>query len=144
MSWPQFVKMIHALDAFKWARVLRMYSWCLRPWVRILHSAKEDNLSPFDSKIVCLCRGIEIDNNKHVYLQRERTCEFVTLCPPATNWEVSSINGGNTCADIKPLPKTMLTYPQYGGVGGGGKFDEHKSNFDRVLFHWVVAWDSMI
>ena len=22
--------------------------WCLRPWVRILHSAEEDNLSPFD------------------------------------------------------------------------------------------------
>ena len=28
---------------------------CLRPWVRILHSAEEDNLSPFDSNIACLC-----------------------------------------------------------------------------------------
>ena len=33
------------------------------PWV-ILHSAEEDNLSPFDSKIASLCRSIEI-NNKH-------------------------------------------------------------------------------
>ena len=39
-----------------------------RPWVRILHSSEEDNLSPFDSKIACLCRSIEI-NNKHIYVQ---------------------------------------------------------------------------
>ena len=31
---------------------------CLRPWVRILHSAEEDNLSPFDSNIACLCQSI--------------------------------------------------------------------------------------
>ena len=37
-----------------------------RPWVRILHSAEEDNLSPFDSKIACLCRSIAISHNKHV------------------------------------------------------------------------------
>ena len=37
---------------------------CLRPWVRILHSAEEDNLSPFDSNIACLCQSIDI-NNKH-------------------------------------------------------------------------------
>ena len=36
---------------------------CLRPWVRILHSAEEDNLSPFDLNIVCLCQSIEINNN---------------------------------------------------------------------------------
>ena len=35
-------------------------------WVRILHSAEEDNLSPFDSKIACLCQSIEI-NNKHLW-----------------------------------------------------------------------------
>ena len=35
--------------------------------VRILHSAEEDNLSPFDSKIACLCQSIEINNNKYVY-----------------------------------------------------------------------------
>ena len=34
-------------------------------WVRILHSAEEDNLSAFDSKIACLCHSIEINNNKH-------------------------------------------------------------------------------
>ena len=33
--------------------------------VRILHSAEEDNLSPFDSKIACLCQSIEINNNKY-------------------------------------------------------------------------------
>ena len=40
--------------------------WCRRPWVRILHSAEEDNLSPFDSNIACLCQSIEINNNKHI------------------------------------------------------------------------------
>ena len=46
--------------------------WCLIPWwVRILHSAEEDNLSPFDSNIACLCQSIEINNNKHVYRQSQ-------------------------------------------------------------------------
>ena len=45
--------------------------WCLRPWVRILHSAEEDNLSPFDSKIACLCQSIEINNNTHAYRQSQ-------------------------------------------------------------------------
>ena len=44
------------------------YVWCLRSWVRILHSAEEDDLSPFDSNIACLCQSIEI-NNKHIYRQ---------------------------------------------------------------------------
>ena len=44
---------------------------CLRHWVRILHSAEEDNLSPFDSHIACLCQCIEINNNKHVYRQSQ-------------------------------------------------------------------------
>ena len=30
----------------------------------------EDNLSPFDSNIACLCQSIEIDN-KHVYRQSQ-------------------------------------------------------------------------
>ena len=34
--------------------------------LQILHSAEEDNLSPFDLKIACLCQSIEINNNKHV------------------------------------------------------------------------------
>ena len=37
-------------------------------WVRILHSAEEDNLSPFDSKIACLCQSIKINNNKYIYI----------------------------------------------------------------------------
>ena len=46
--------------------------WCLRPWwVRILPSAEEHNLSPFDSNIACLCQNIEINNNKHVYRQSQ-------------------------------------------------------------------------
>ena len=43
----------------------------LRPLVRILPSAEEDNLSPFDSNIACLCQSIEINNNKHVYRQSQ-------------------------------------------------------------------------
>ena len=42
----------------------------LRPWVWILPSAEEDNLSPLDSNIACLCQSIEI-NNKHVYRQSQ-------------------------------------------------------------------------
>ena len=41
----------------------------LRPWVRILPSAEEDNLSPLDSNIACLCQSIEINNNTHVWLR---------------------------------------------------------------------------
>ena len=44
---------------------------CLRSWVRIRHSAEEDNLSPFDSNIACLCQNIAINNNKHVYHQSQ-------------------------------------------------------------------------
>ena len=47
-----------------------IYIRCIR-WVRILHSAEEDNLSPFDSNIACLCQSIEINNNKHVYRQSQ-------------------------------------------------------------------------
>ena len=35
-------------------------------WVQILHSAEGDKLSPFDSKISCLCQSIGINNNKYV------------------------------------------------------------------------------
>ena len=40
--------------------------WSHRVWN--LHSAEEDNLSPFDSKITCLCQSIEINKNKLVYM----------------------------------------------------------------------------
>ena len=36
-----------------------------------LTSAEEDNLSPLDSNIACLCQGIEINSNKHVYRQSQ-------------------------------------------------------------------------
>ena len=69
---------------------------CLIPWwVRILHSAEEDNLSPFDSNIDCLCQSIEINNNSiHVcmyvlllkksnffnnYSNHPRMCVLITL-----------------------------------------------------------------
>ena len=46
--------------------------WCSETlWVRILHSAEKDNLSPFDSNIICLCQIIEINNNKYVYRQSQ-------------------------------------------------------------------------
>ena len=47
---------------------------CMNPgtiWVRILHSAEEDKLFPFDSKIACLWQSIEINNNKYVYRQSQ-------------------------------------------------------------------------
>ena len=39
--------------------------------VQIMHSAEEDNLSPCDLKITCLCQSIKINNNKHVYRQSQ-------------------------------------------------------------------------
>ena len=48
-----------------------LYTYIHRPWVQILHSAEEDNLSPFDLNIACLCQSIEINNNKHVYRQSQ-------------------------------------------------------------------------
>ena len=45
-------------------------------WVRILHSAEEDKLSPFDSKIACLCQSIEI-NNTYVCMY---VCVYVYVC----------------------------------------------------------------
>ena len=46
-------------------------NWCLGSRVQILLSAEEDNLSPFDLNIACLCQSIEINNNKHVYRQSQ-------------------------------------------------------------------------
>ena len=37
----------------------------------IPHSVEEDNLSPCDSKIDCLCQNIEINDNKHVCRQSQ-------------------------------------------------------------------------
>ena len=43
---------------------------------RILPSAEEDNLSPFDSNIACLCQSIEINNNMYVYMY---VCMYVRM-----------------------------------------------------------------
>ena len=42
----------------------------------------EDNLSPFDSKIACLCQSIEINNNKYIYRQMDwvKQTESDELC----------------------------------------------------------------
>ena len=50
--------------------------WCLRPWVRILHSAEEDKVSPFDSNIVCLCQSIEINNKYNKTKLNKTICIF--------------------------------------------------------------------
>ena len=36
--------------------------------VQNLRSAEEDNLSPFKSKIACLCQSNKINNNKNTYI----------------------------------------------------------------------------
>ena len=60
-----------AQSVCQWAFSL-LAIWCLRLWwVRILPSAEEDSLSPFDSKTACLCQSIEINNNKYVYRQSQ-------------------------------------------------------------------------
>ena len=41
------------------------------PWVRILYSTEEDNLSPLDSKIACMSQSIHINNNKHVHRESQ-------------------------------------------------------------------------
>ena len=45
--------------------------WSLGSRVRILHSAEEHSLSPFDLNIACLCHSIEINNNNYVYNQSQ-------------------------------------------------------------------------
>ena len=70
--------------------------WCLRPGVRILHSAEEDNLSPFDSKIACLCQSIEINNNKHIYKMQVIS---ILNC----NYFLASFQGIKFCFDSKAL-----------------------------------------
>ena len=53
--------------------------WCLRLWVRILHSAEEDNLSPIDSKIACLCQSRASKlTTTNVYKLRNTNALFVS------------------------------------------------------------------
>ena len=57
-----------------------------------MHSAKEDNLSPFDSKIAHLCQSIKI-NNKHVY----RQCQVRMPIGSEFNWAECSLIIGTGC-----------------------------------------------
>ena len=50
--------------------------WCLAPRVQILHSAEENNLSPFYLNIACLCQSIDINNNKYVCMYE---CMYVCI-----------------------------------------------------------------
>ena len=54
--------------------------WCLRPRVQILHSAEEDNLSPFDLNIACLCQSIEINKIYiYIYIVYIHICVYIDL-----------------------------------------------------------------
>ena len=74
--------------------------WCQRPWVWILHSAEEDNLSPFDSNIACMCQSIEINNNKHILLQWRH---MNVMAPPipdnSTVFPIAYSGKGVTCCN---------------------------------------------
>ena len=48
--------------------------------VRILHSAEEDNLSPFDLKIACLRQSIKINNNKHACEINVYVYKYIYIC----------------------------------------------------------------
>ena len=76
--------------------------WTMCPWglvtvmesnkLQILNSTEEDNLSPFHSKIACLCQSIEINNNKHVFpiATTVRTCHsstFAAIRVLISKWE---------------------------------------------------------
>ena len=93
--------------------------WCPRPWwVRILLSAEEDNLSPLDSNIACLCQSIEINNNKHVCTQFQWREAYVL-----DNWQLAE------------LPQS-----------GGREFDPHRvhDNLSVPLFICVSLCQSII
>ena len=62
-------------------------------WVRILHSAEEDNLSPFDSKIACLCQSIEINNMYVCMYACMHACMYVCVfvCVSVCIWYVASV-----------------------------------------------------
>ena len=65
--------------------------WCLRSWVRILHSAEEDNVSPFDSNIVCLSQSIDINNNKYNKTKLNKTiCIFYGMYCICSNGSIRS------------------------------------------------------
>ena len=52
--------------------------WCQQPWIWVLHSAEEDNLSSSNSKSTCLFQSIKINNNK-------QTNSYIHILP--TFWQ---------------------------------------------------------
>ena len=86
--------------------ICTMYIYVCVLKFRILHSTKDDNLSPFDSKIACLCQSIKTKNNRLVYHQRQvrkpigcevkwAECSFVigTGCSVQVLWD-ERVQGG--------------------------------------------------
>ena len=56
--------------------------WFQKTWVRILHSAKKDNLSPFDSKSLTCRQCIKINTNKQANMY---VCTYVRTCVHTTS-----------------------------------------------------------
>ena len=70
--WVQVFSLILAIAQSVCQRAFSLLAiWCLGHRVQSLHSAEEQNLSPFDLNIACLCQSIEINNNKYVYRQNQ-------------------------------------------------------------------------
>ena len=63
------------------------------PGSKILLSAVEHNLSPFDLNIACLCQSIEIDNNRYVY----RQSQMRKSTDSGVNWAECSLIIGKGC-----------------------------------------------
>ena len=91
--WPQ-----GQADEFKflaWSSIAQSVcqrAFSLLPiWCRILHSAEEDELSPFDSNIVCLCQSTEINNNKYNKTKLNKTiCIFYGMYCACSNGSIRS------------------------------------------------------
>ena len=95
-----------AQSVCQWAFSL-LAIWCLRPWwVRILLSAEEDNLSPFDSNIACLCQSIEINNNK----LKKKTLYINGLMQERRNSIANALELRLSCTN----PSISPSWPSYG------------------------------
>ena len=74
------IRMGYRVQVFAWSSIAQLVCrWAFglleirfqRPWVRILHSAEEDNLSPSVSISLPCCQCIKINANKYVHLQSQ-------------------------------------------------------------------------
>ena len=65
---------VYTYGTYIWVRSRNcgcLVTWFSYQLIAILHSAEEDNVSPFHSNIACLCQSIEINNDKHAYHQSQ-------------------------------------------------------------------------